>query len=419
MKVAVVGTGRVGLPLALSLVDAGCGVFGVDTDAELRYQVNVVKRMPFIEPGYDEVISSGRFSIDADYDRIADADYIIVTVGTPLRQHIETDLSAVEQVLQALSTRVRQGQTIILRSTVAPGTTCYARKVLERASGLRIGASLFLAFCPERIVEGRAREELQTLPQIVGSDDEASGEKARKLFQKLGVETLMCDVRTAELAKLFSNVSRYLYFSVSNYLAMVATELGAEFYEIAQLMNYHYPRPLQSLPGFTAGTCLRKDFGMLSETHTGSDILVDAWRVNESLPYFLVHSGVQRWGELTGRTVAVLGCAFKKDSDDIRDSLTPKLVRYLMREVPEEVRLTDPFVPTETASRIAGCTFTESYEDAIADADLVIIATNHSLYNANRHKILEQCAMRKANIIDVWNVLGTHRIFISGVGGDA
>ena len=150
--VCIVGTGRVGLPLALSFIEQGLSVVGLDKDPQLRAAVNSGS-MPFKEPGYDDLVSSGKLRVVDSPEVISQAANVIVTVGTPLHNHIETDLSQIQNVLKELHEYLRQNQLICLRSTVAPGTTTYVKKWLERSTDFVIGENLFLAFCPERIAE--------------------------------------------------------------------------------------------------------------------------------------------------------------------------------------------------------------------------------------------------------------------------
>jgi len=412
MKIAVVGTGRVGLPLALSFAQAGVDVVGVDIDPEIRKAVNEERQMPFLEPGYEEVVAAGKVPILESLDEVQDADYYIVTVGTPMLPHIETDLSAVTRVITEIAGFIRKGQCLIMRSTTAPRTTTYVRKLLESHSGLRVGREILLACCPERILEGKAKEELFALPQIVGTEDTASAEAAERLFRKLGVEVLACNYITAELVKLFNNVTRYSYFAIINALAMISIEYGAEPYEILRLTNHHYPRPVHGKPGFTAGTCLRKDFGMISENYWNADILVQSWRINESLPKFLVDAAKERWGDLTDRRVAVLGYTFKRDADDVRDTLSLKLLRYIHRECPGDLIVQDHFIEEGLVGKLQGLRFTRDLEEAIADAEVLFIATNHTLYSERKDVVLARVREGDARIVDIWDSLGTGFVFI-------
>lgn len=412
MKIAVIGTGRVGLPLALAFAETGAEVVGFDIDQRIRDAVNNGRVMPFLEPGFEDVLSAGKLQIHPTIEGVDDVDYFVVTVGTPLLHHIETDLAAVTRVITDLAAKLRPGQTVIMRSTTAPNTTQYVRKLLERNSGYTVGKEIFLACCPERILEGKAREELFRLPQIVGTEDAESERAADRLFKLLGVEVLHCDYTTAELVKLFNNVSRYAYFAIANVLSMIAIDYGAEPYEILRLTNHEYPRPILSKPGFTAGTCLRKDFGMLSEAYWSSDILVSSWRINESMPRFLVEAAKKHWGSLEDFRVVVLGYSFKRDADDVRDTLSDKLLRYLHRECPRSLVLHDHLIPEGSFAPLQGLEFTTDLHEAVSDANLVVIATNHSLYSDRKDEILARVERGEVRVVDIWNALGTGRVFL-------
>ncbi len=412
MKIAVVGTGRVGLPLALAFSDAGVDVVGVEINPEIRQAINVDKEMPFLEPGFEDVLNSGKVHLQETLDDLEDVDCFVVTVGTPLLQHIETDLSAVTRVVSDIASRIKPGQTLIMRSTTAPRTTVYVKKLLEKNSGYTIGKDIFLACCPERILEGKAREELSSLPQIIGTEDSKSAEIAGKLFATLGAEPLHCDYVTAELVKLFNNVSRYAYFAIANVLSMIAIDYGAEPYKILELTNHKYPRPITSKPGFTAGTCLRKDFGMLSEAYWSADILVSSWRINESMPKFLVEAAKSRWGDLDQFNVAVLGYSFKKDADDVRDTLSDKVLRYLHRECPKQLVVHDHLIEESDIYLLEGMTFTKDLNTTVEEAELIVIATNHSLYTEQRDFILERVLEKRCRVVDLWNSLQTGTVFL-------
>ena len=258
MKIAVIGTGRVGLPLALSFVGAGADVVGIEINSDIRKAVNEDRCMPFLEPGFEDVLESGKLILREDLGEVDDVDCFVVTVGTPLRHHIETDLSAITRVVTDLASVIQPGQTLIMRSTTAPNTTDYVRKLMEQKSGYKVGKDVFLACCPERILEGKAREELATLPQIIGTQDAKSAAAAERLFSIIGVETLHCNFITAELVKLFNNVSRYAYFAIANVLSMIAIDYDAEPYEILRLTNHNYPRPITSKPGFSGARALER-----------------------------------------------------------------------------------------------------------------------------------------------------------------
>ncbi len=208
----------------------------------------------------------------------------------------------------------------------------------------------------------------------------------------------------AELAKIWTNILRYATFALPNLLMMDCERYGANVFEVIDLINRDYPRGGMARPGLTAGTCLRKDFAFSEERSNAPGMLLAVSRVHETVPLFLV-DGVKRrlggGGSLRERKVAVLGLAFKRDTDDERDSLSHKLIRLLEREL-ADVALHDPMVSTPTSS----------FDDAIAGADVVIVATNHSAYS--HHDSLRAIADRAGAdclVVDPWNALGSGQVF--------
>ncbi|MEE2756338.1 MAG: nucleotide sugar dehydrogenase [Myxococcota bacterium] len=405
--VCIVGTGRVGLPLALSMLESGLRVTGLDVDPSIRESINR-GIMPFAEPGYDELIAQQTLQVSGDPSIVESAASIIITVGTPLHTHIETDLDQIRRVLDSIGPHLRAGQLVCLRSTVGPGTTQFVEKWIERNTALRVGDTLSLAFCPERIAEGKAYEELRTLTQIIGTEDRRSAQRAEQLFSGLAPDVMHTDYVSAELVKLFNNIARYVHFAVANQFALVADTFGANIYEIRRMANHNYPRSHIAMPGLTAGTCLRKDFGMINEWSPYPDMLLAAWKMNEFIPTFLVTHLKQRTA-IHDQKVAVLGYTFKMDTDDTRDSLVPKLVRYLEREMPSEIRVSDHHLEAEIQLSPSRRLENWSAADACRDADCIFVATNHSGYDT----ILKQVGQDnpQAWVVDIWNVGKADKIF--------
>jgi UDP-N-acetyl-D-mannosaminuronic acid dehydrogenase len=399
-SVAIVGLGRIGLPLALSFADRGLKVVGVDKDPAVLRAIGDERLMPFHETGTQEllerVVGSGRLELSTRLQSAADADHIVLTLGTPAFSHIEIDVAQIRSALEELLPLLRAGQTIILRSTVAPGTTEWVAGYLEQRRGFTVGEDLFVAHVPERIAENHFLDEIASLPCIIGGVGAASGERAAELFAHFGTEILQTSPVQAELAKIWTNILRYTNFALPNLLMMNCEQFGANVFEVIDLINHDYPRGGIASPGLTAGTCLRKDFTFSEERSSAPGMLLAVSRVHETVPLFLVEGMKRRLGgSLRDCKVAVLGLTFKRDSDDVRDSLAAKLIRLLERELAHVARH-DPHVPAQS----------EPLETALADAAAVVIATNHSEFDGLLPRV-----PRDALLVDPWNATGSAQVF--------
>jgi UDP-N-acetyl-D-mannosaminuronic acid dehydrogenase len=405
-EVAVIGLGRIGLPLAISFADRGLRVLGIDKDPD-RLQAVRDARMPFEEPGaqdaLDRVHAAGTLTIS---DRVADAaraEHIVITLGTPSLSHIEIDISDIRSALDDLLPHLEAaaGHTIALRSTIAPGTTDYVAGYLAKHRGFVIGEDIFVAHAPERIAAGRFFEEIETLPCIVGGVDDASGDRVGALFAIFGAPVVQTTPAQAELAKIWTNILRYANFALPNLLMMDCEQHGANVFEVIDLINRDYPRGGIAMPGFTAGTCLRKDFAFSEERSNAPGMLLAVSRVNESVPLFLVEGMKRRLGSLNGRKIAVLGLAFKGNTDDERDSLAHKLVRLLEREL-ADVAVHDPRVATPTPP----------FEEAVGLADAIVVAANHDEFaGSGPLRVIAELAGSDALIVDPWNCFGAKQVF--------
>jgi UDP-N-acetyl-D-mannosaminuronic acid dehydrogenase len=403
--ISVIGLGRVGLPLALSFADRGARVLGVDHDPAVLASIRA-GRMPFAEAGTQELLdrvrASGRLELTERAADAAQADDIVITIGTPSFSHIESDLRQVRAALDDLLPLLRPGHALILRSTIAPGTTEYVAGYLEKRRGLRVGEDVFVAHAPERIAAGRFLEEITTLPCIIGGVGEASTDRTADVFGVFGAPIVKTSPVQAELAKIWTNILRYATFALPNLLMMDCERYGANVFEVIDLINRDYPRGGIAQPGMTAGTCLRKDFAFSEERSNAPGMLLAVSRVNEAVPLFLVEGIKRRIGGLASRKVAVLGLTFKRDTDDERDSLSHKLIRLLEREL-ADVAVCDPHAPSPT----------QPLTDAVRDADVVIVATNHSEFEGPAAlKDILGASSGECLLVDPWNALGTSQVFL-------
>ena len=382
------GGGHVGLPLSLVLARSGARVGIFDRDAAVLAGLGNGE-MPFMEAGADrllaEVLPTGRLALGTDPAMCGRTGVVIVVVGTPVDEFLGPSMAPFEDAVDEIAPHLRPGALIILRSTVYPGTTAYVKeRFREHGSGVQV------AFCPERIAEGHAIEELASLPQIVGADDDAAGDRAQAVFARFASRFIRTSTREAELAKLFTNTWRYMKFAVANQFLMIAEEAGVDYTNVLRAVREDYPRAADLPgPGFAAGPCLFKDTMQLASFTTDHFPLGQAAvQVNEGLPGFLVDRLRRRYGDLTGRRIGILGMAFKAESDDPRASLSYKL-RKLLLWAGASVLATDPYVRDERLVTL---------EEVMAGSEILVLGAPHEAYRS-----LE---VGGRDVVDVWGAMG-------------
>lgn len=400
-RIAIIGgLGHVGLPLWLALGLAGYHCTAIDRDgAKVAAVLGGV--IPFIEHGAEEVLRevwpTGRLGVvdasqppEAWSSAIAEADTIIITIGTPLDEHLNPRLEPVIDCISSLLPYLHDGQHIMLRSTVFPGTTRRVDAFLRGA-----GKKIDVSFCPERIVQGHAIKELRELPAIVSGCTPEAVADTKRIFQKLsGSDLYDASIEVmpeeAELAKLYLNSWRYIQFAAANQFYAIADKLGANYEAIRKAMTWRYPRG-ESLPGpgFAAGPCLVKDTMQLAAAAPdGFQLGIAARQANEGQPKLLVEKLKREVGSLDGKTVGILGMAFKAGNDDTRDSLSFKLKKLLEFEG-AKVACSDEYA--------TGAGFV-SKEEAVATCDALVVGVGHESY-----RTLSVPTMMA--VVDLWNVL--------------
>ena len=382
------GGGHVGLPLSLALADTGLRVGIFDTNPVTLMRI-AAGHMPFLETGTDEllqrVLETGRLEFGTDETMIERSDQLIVVIGTPVDEFLAPSMTLFEKTVDQIAPHLREGALVVLRSTVFPGTTQYVSQRLAEA-----GCNVDVAFCPERIAEGHALEELRTLPQIVGADEDAAAERATALFERLVKHTVRTTSKEAELAKLFTNTWRYMKFAVANQFFTIAHSAGVDYTNVLRAIREDYPRA-QDLPGpgFAAGPCLFKDAMQLAAFTTDHFPMGQAaMRVNEGLPAYVVSALERRYGGLRGMTVGILGMAFKAESDDQRASLSYKL-RKLLMWAGARVLATDPYVHDSRLTTL---------ECVLKESDILVLGAPHAAYR--------ELDIGGKDVVDVWGALG-------------
>jgi len=381
------GCGHVGLPLGIALADKGKKVCIQDINA---VSIEMVKsgKMPFTEenaePLLQKCLNNGNIAVTADPKCIKESQIVIFIIGTPVDEHLNPKFGLIKELIDQYFDYFRDNQVLILRSTVYPGMSERIKIWFEER-----GKNIHVAFCPERILEGKAMTELNSLPQIVSSFSQEGLSAAKELFGVLTNDLIEVSPMEAELSKLFCNVWRYIKFAVANQFYMIANNYGLDYYNIYHAVTHNYDRAKDlPRPGLAAGPCLFKDAMQLGAFNSGDFYLGHtAMLINEGLPNYIVKK-LKEKHDISKMTVGVLGMAFKAESDDIRESLSYKLKKIL--QVQARCTLcTDPYVNDDRLLPL---------EEVIEKSDIIIVATPHKLYR--------NLKLEGKTVADVWNVFG-------------
>ena len=395
VSIAIIGLGRVGLPLASVLANSGFKISGIDAN-ESRLESIIKGVCPFYDPPLQEnlekAIASGNVSVVKNISESSLPNIIFFTVGTPSSGGGTVDYTQLYGALEEVSKFDLKDKMIILRSTMPPKTTeDIIIPYLEDKSSLKCGIDFGLAVCPERILEGKAIKELFELPEIIGGINEISNEIAKEVFLAINPnkEILITTLTGGELAKLFTNIYRYITFALANEFAVWSEMYGVDGSEIIKIANHNYDRCNIPRPGFAGGPCLSKDGTFLDNNTTFTSIVSAAWKLNESIPQHIINSIKKIEVNLFNKKITVLGLSFKSGSDDLRNSPSVKLTEIL-RSIGANILIHDPYVKS-----------TSSLDESLKEADIVIIATNHKEFTDIKDKINNSNAKI---IYDVWSM---------------
>ena len=367
--VIIGGLGHIGLPLGIVFASKGLNVCLNDINKDVAKIVNKGE-MPYVEYGAEpllkETLKNGRLVVSLEPQCISDAKYVMIAIGTPVDEYLNPKTRQFLEFIKDIKQYLDPSQVIIVRSSVFPQTLDQILSILGNDN------KWHLAYCPERIVQGFAVQELEALPQIVSGFSDYAIEQSAKLFIKIAKKIIRTSISEAEFVKLFTNSWRYIQFAIANQFYMISESNGLDYNRIREIMIDGYDRS-KSLPsaGFAAGPCLLKDTMQLSAFNSNQFQLGQAaMNINEGLPSYIVDN-LSKEFDLTKKTIGILGMAFKANVDDIRDSLSYKLRKILIFRG-ANVLCSDEFVKDSSFM---------SQEELIQQSEIVIIGAPHETYS--------------------------------------
>lgn len=410
-RICVVGLGYVGLTLAAVMADVGFEVHGVEQNDALLATL-MREEAPFFEKGLSTLIGKikGRISYSKAIPADCAATVYIITVGTPLDAEGKVNLEAMRQAVTAVGECLRDGDLVILRSTVRLGVTKeVAEKILDQT-----GKSYELAFCPERTSEGQALKELRTLPQIIGSPDRQTRQRVAQIFNTVTPTIVHVDTfEGAELIKLIDNSYRDTMFAFANEVARICDAIGLDASSVISAGNLGYPRTNVLRPGTVGGPCLEKDPHVLIEGlkpyGITPELIATGRFINERQPFETVGDVKKIVSDLRGfpdtPRIAMLGLAFKgrPETDDLRGTTALHIMSALEDAFPKaKFRCYDPVVKPEDAERVFQIEVSRSPEEACDGANLVMILNNHVAFEVLSLEHIAEKMGRPALIYDYW-----------------
>jgi UDP-N-acetyl-D-glucosamine dehydrogenase len=395
--VGVLGLGYVGIPLALTAIKAGYRVLGFDVDKPRTEQLNrgesIIKHIKAADIA--DAVQSKRFEATSDFFRLHEPDAILICVPTPLTKHREPDLSFVEQSSKAIAKTLRPGQLIVLESTTYPGTTAEVVRPILEDGGLKSGKDFFLAYSPEREDPGNPEFKTGLIPKIVGGDGADAQALAEALYGQLVVKTIpVSSLATAEAVKLTENIFRAINIALVNELKVIYGAMGVDIWEVIDAAK---TKPFGFMPFYPGpglgGHCIPIDPFYLTwkarEHEISTRFIELAGEINSAMPRHVVERLARALDErqqrgLSGARILLIGLAYKKNVDDIRESPSLKLIE-LMEQRGAAVDYHDPYIPTIPITReyrdLAGRKSVGLEAGSLARFDAVLIATDHDAVN--------------------------------------
>jgi UDP-N-acetyl-D-mannosaminuronic acid dehydrogenase len=402
-KICVLGLGYIGLPTASTFATNGVKVTGVDINPEV---VNVIQNgdVHIHEPGLRTLVQAALLSDNLTISSTpAEADAFIIAVPTPFHEDKSADLNYVIAAAESVVPYLRAGNLVVLESTSPPRTTVDIVAPILEKSGLKAGVDFHLAYSPERVLPGQILRELIENARVIGGIDTASAEAGRDLYSIfVRGEIILTDATTAEMVKLMENTYRDVNIAIANEFARLAARFGVDVWEAISLANRH-PRVnvLQPGPG-VGGHCISVDPWFLVEAAPDLTALIKTARqVNDSQPRYVLDLLKQALGELLGKRVALLGLSYKANVDDLRESPAITIGHLLQ----EEGSIVAAFEPHKIGAELEGLLPCSSLEDAIREADALVLTVAHdSLKRVSASQAAQLARGRVAiDLVNGWN----------------
>jgi UDP-N-acetyl-D-glucosamine dehydrogenase len=416
--IGVIGLGYVGVPLALTAVESGFRVLGFDINEQRVADINSGRSMFRHIPDHRmaNARASARFEATHSFDRLGEPDALLIAVPTPLTRNREPDLTYVERTAATIAAHLRPGQIIVLESTTWPGTTDEVLKPVLETSGLVAGRDFFVAFSPEREDPGNARFGTADIPKVVGADGSAAQTLAVALYRAMVVDVVpVSNSSTAEAVKLTENIFRSVNIALVNELKVVFDAMGIDVWEVIEAAK---TKPFGFMPFYPGpglgGHCIPIDPFYLSwrarEFGIVTRFIELAGEINTAMPAHVISRMAEAFDRQTGRglrgaRILILGVAYKKNVDDMRES--PALILMeLLDQRGAETRFHDPFVamipPTREHAALTGRCSVSLSEDELRLADIVLIAADHD--GVDYALVADQARL----IVDTRNAMARH-----------
>jgi len=392
--IGVIGLGYVGLPLLLEYIDEGYKCIGYDIDQRkidaLKADETYIKHI-----GADRIArmnATGLFDCTTDFARLPEADCVVVAVPTPLDKHQQPDLSYIQETSKTIAKHLRKGQLVVLESSTWPGTTMEVMKPILETSGLKYAEDFFLAFSPEREDPNNPDFTTKTIPKVVGANDDVSRVTAKALYDAVIVQTVpVSSSQAAEATKLLENIFRSINIALANEMKMILEPMGIDVWEVIDAAS---TKPFGFMPFYPGpglgGHCIPIDPFYLTwkakEYDMPTRFIELAGEINTQMPYWVVQKVMETLSDrgkgLRGARILMLGAAYKKNVDDMRESPTLKLI-HLFEDKGVHVDYNDPHIPRMPKVRKYNFDM-ESVKltpETLASYDVVFISTAHSAYD--------------------------------------